>query len=239
MTEEVFDAVLVASESLIQSKKFRKVLEIMMAFGNYMNSSRRGVTYGFKLESFSRFLDTRSADKAQTLFHYIVQSVNDKFPDVKGWMDDLHQIFEAANVSMITLASDVQTLRKGIDMVLYEREKQQNNFIIYTFYTSAVHKVARLTEKFKTMEDSYSRVCELFDENPKMIEPFEFFSFFRDFIKQWKICETENKKRLKKSEPLPFVPKVITSDKNFKAVKIEGDQPAHPLLGTTSKVLRS
>merc|ERR1712167_390236 len=91
------DAVLVASESLIQSKKFRVVLEVMMAFGNYMNSARRGVTYGFKLESFSRFLDTRSADRSQTLFHYIVHTVDTKYPEANGWMEELHMLFEAAN----------------------------------------------------------------------------------------------------------------------------------------------
>ena len=33
-----------------------------------------------------------------------------------------------------------QGLKNGIDLILYEREKQQANFVIFSFYTNAVHK---------------------------------------------------------------------------------------------------
>lgn len=45
-----------------------------------------------------------------------------------------------SNSMQVTLSQDVQWMRKGIDLILYEREKQQNNFIIYNFYLNAVHK---------------------------------------------------------------------------------------------------
>lgn len=37
--------------SVTSSVRFREMLEVILAFGNYMNSSRRGITYGFKLQS--------------------------------------------------------------------------------------------------------------------------------------------------------------------------------------------
>ena len=40
-----------ASKSVVSSGHFKKVLEIILAFGNYMNSSRRGGAFGFKLQS--------------------------------------------------------------------------------------------------------------------------------------------------------------------------------------------
>lgn len=39
-------------------------------------------------------------------------------------------------VSMQTLAQDVQALRKGIDITLYEREKQSQNFVIFISYST-------------------------------------------------------------------------------------------------------
>ena len=73
------DAVLSASFSVFRSSRLKKVFEvitnlslvsydnnihsksyihlcfqIILAFGNYMNSSRRGAVYGFKLESLSK-----------------------------------------------------------------------------------------------------------------------------------------------------------------------------------------
>lgn len=45
------DAVIAASKSVMASKHLRKVLEVILAFGNYMNSSKRGGVFGFKLQS--------------------------------------------------------------------------------------------------------------------------------------------------------------------------------------------
>ena len=51
----------------------------------------------------------------------------------------------------------------GIDLILYEREKQQNNFVIYSFYINAVHKVAHLAEKFRETTEAYQAVYGNFD----------------------------------------------------------------------------
>lgn len=56
------DAVIAASKSVVSSDHLKKVLEVILAFGNYMNSSKRGGAFGFKLQS----LDVVSV-KVQTL----------------------------------------------------------------------------------------------------------------------------------------------------------------------------
>lgn len=40
-----------ASNSVKGARKFHKILELILAFGNYMNSGKRGAVYGFKLQS--------------------------------------------------------------------------------------------------------------------------------------------------------------------------------------------
>jgi formic-like protein len=55
-------------------------------------------------------------------------------------VEDIDSVREASKVSSVTLATDVQGLRNGIDLILYEREKQPNNFVIFSFYNNAVHK---------------------------------------------------------------------------------------------------
>ncbi|NWS29329.1 FMNL3 protein, partial [Polioptila caerulea] len=44
-------AIIAASVSIKSSQKLKKILEIILALGNYMNSSKRGAVYGFKLQS--------------------------------------------------------------------------------------------------------------------------------------------------------------------------------------------
>ncbi len=61
---------------------------------------------------------------------------------VVGFVEDIKSVSDAAKVSLVTLATDVQGLKNGIDLILYEREKQQTNFVIFAFYNNAVHKGA-------------------------------------------------------------------------------------------------
>ena len=50
------NAITSASLSIKNSARIKKLLEVILAFGNYLNSSKRGAAYGFKLQT----LDTVS-----------------------------------------------------------------------------------------------------------------------------------------------------------------------------------
>ena len=39
---------------------------------------------------------------------------------------------------MMTLVADVQGLRKGIDLTLFEREKQSSNYILYISFSHSL-----------------------------------------------------------------------------------------------------
>jgi len=231
------DALYRASNQLANSASFNKLLEIILAFGNYMNSAKRGSAYGFKLETFGRLMDTKSSDRTSTLLHFIVETVTQNYPNVENFMETLTTIEEASKISLVTLQTDVSGLRKGIDLILYEREKQQNNFVIYSFYINAVHKVAHLAEKFRETTEAYQAVCHLFNENPHQMEPFEFFSVFRKFMDNWKKCLKDNERRRKSAnQPKPKGFKVLTKDEfNTKFSSVSTEVAPHPILGTTSK----
>lgn len=117
--------------------------QIILAFGNYMNSSRRGAVYGFRLESLSKvkmhltlhyiekylcvalvysvqLTDTRSTyDKRQTLLHYIVHVVEKLYPHQLSFYDDL-DIDEAAKGESFCGNSDALFMR-NTHHITYER----------------------------------------------------------------------------------------------------------------------
>lgn len=64
--------------------------------GNYMNSSKRGPAYGFKLSSLDTLCDTKSADKKISLLHYIQETIRIKFPDLNNFDTELRFIEKAA-----------------------------------------------------------------------------------------------------------------------------------------------
>ena len=71
--------VLFGCREVVSSQKLRKVLEVVLAFGNFMNRGNRGNAFGFKLASLNRISDTKSStDKDMTLLHYLVKTLESK-----------------------------------------------------------------------------------------------------------------------------------------------------------------
>lgn len=85
-----------SSKSVRNSNKFKKLLEVILAFGNYLNSSKRGPAYGFKLQSLDTLVDTKSSDKRMSLLNYIVQTVKQYFPELMNFESELMYIEKAS-----------------------------------------------------------------------------------------------------------------------------------------------
>ena len=73
------EAILRASKETYSSKKLRRLLEIVLAFGNYMNRGARGNASGFKVSSLNKIMDTKSSLHRQvTLLHYLLEMLETK-----------------------------------------------------------------------------------------------------------------------------------------------------------------
>lgn len=57
----VLSALSLASKEVMQSKALTQLLEVVLAFGNYMNKGQRGNAFGFKVSSLNKLADTKSS----------------------------------------------------------------------------------------------------------------------------------------------------------------------------------
>ena len=79
---------LFACDELVNSKKLKKILEVVLAFGNIMNRGNRGNAYAFKLNSLNRVVDTKSsADRDVTLLHYVIKTLEAQVCAMHGYAD--------------------------------------------------------------------------------------------------------------------------------------------------------
>ena len=70
----LFSAVHKGSQQIVRSKKLKKLLEIVLALGNYMNRGQRGNAKGFLISSLNNMVDTKSSlNRHVTLLHYLVE----------------------------------------------------------------------------------------------------------------------------------------------------------------------
>ncbi|VDL31359.1 unnamed protein product [Hymenolepis diminuta] len=190
-------AVYMASLNLKKSEKFKRLLELVLAFGNYMNSCRRGVAYGFRLQSLEILLDTKTPDKQTTLLHFLVETVEEKFPDLVNFYDDLDGITAASRVPMEALTSDVQAVVSGMteaDKELIATGPGAPQRLV-NFIRDQSPRVSELQTKAETARNIFAQTTEWFGEALNKPSPETFFTCVVKFIQQFKKVQTELEKR--------------------------------------------
>ncbi|XP_066220004.1 formin-like protein 1 isoform X3 [Saccopteryx leptura] len=185
------NAVIAASMSIKSSDKLRQILEIVLAFGNYMNSSKRGAAYGFRLQSLDALLEMKSTDRKQTLLHYLVKVITEKYPQLTGFHSELHFLDKAGSVSLDSVLADVRSLQRGLELTQREFVRQDDCVVLKEFLRANSPTMDKLLADSKTAQEAYESVVEYFGENPKTTSPSMFFSLFGRFIKAYKKAEQE------------------------------------------------
>lgn len=145
MLQQIY-AIIAGSNSVKSSKKFRSLLEVILAFGNYLNSYKRGPAYGFKLQSLDTLLDTKSTDKKICLLHYIVATIRQKFPELLNFESELFSIEKSSQVSLENVVTDVHELEKGMEAVKKEYElrgKGPHNHVLKDFLSNSEDKLKK------------------------------------------------------------------------------------------------
>ncbi|XP_070249430.1 formin-like protein 1 isoform X4 [Myotis yumanensis] len=185
------NAVIAASMSIKSSDKLRQILEIVLAFGNYMNSSKRGAAYGFRLQSLDALLEMKSTDRKQTLLHYLVKVIAEKYPQLTGFHSDLHFLDKAGSVSLDSILGDVRALQRGLELTQREFVRQDDCVVLKEFLRANSPTMDKLLADSKTAQEAYDSVVEYFGENPKTTSPSMFFTLFSRFVKAYKKAEQE------------------------------------------------
>nr|XP_025963698.1 formin-like protein 1 [Dromaius novaehollandiae] len=185
------NAIIAASMSLKSSTKLRNILEIVLAFGNYMNSSKRGAAYGFRLQSLDALLEMKSTDRKQTLLHYLVRVITEKYPELTGFHTELHFLDKAGTVSLDGVLQDVRSLQQGMELTRKEFMRQDDSPVLKDFLKANSEVMEKLQADSKTAKEAYESAVEYFGENPKTSPPTTFFPMFARFIKAYKKAEQD------------------------------------------------
>ncbi|KAG5837959.1 hypothetical protein ANANG_G00218650 [Anguilla anguilla] len=195
------NAIIAASASVKSSPKLKRVLEIILALGNYMNSSRRGSVYGFKLQSLDLLLDTKSTDRKMTLLHYIALIVKEKYSDLANFYNELHFVDKAAAVSLENVLLDVRELGKGMDLIRKECSLHDHP-VLKGFLHSSDPQLDKVQKDAKTAEEAFNDVVNYFGESAKTTPPSVFFPVFVRFIRAYKEAVEDNEQKKKQEEAM-------------------------------------
>ncbi|KAK7483514.1 hypothetical protein BaRGS_00025188 [Batillaria attramentaria] len=201
------EAVHEACKEVFRSRKLKRLLELVLACGNYMNKGQRGNALGFQPASLNKMLDTRSSHSKQvTLLHYVVDTLEKKFVDVMKLEDDLPHVRDAAKVNFKDLDQEINSLRKGLQDIEKEVEYFKNKFastpgdrfvtVMQDFCTVVSYSFTEVEEAYAEMKQKYDSVLKAFCEDSKQVQPDVFFGIFDTFLTSFGDMKKEREKRL-------------------------------------------
>ncbi|KAF6027251.1 FMNL2 [Bugula neritina] len=191
-----------ASKSLMSSEKIKRMLEIILAYGNYINSQRQGGAFGFKLQSLDALEHVKTSDKKQSLLHYIAATVTAKYPQVESFPKDLISLDKASSIAVDQLQADIAELEKGMALVTKEYQTRSAKNILTRAATVLGEFIDRtegiihsIKKEFEEAKEAYEKAVTYYGEQPSQTSPQTFFGTFLRFISSYKKAAEDNVKR--------------------------------------------
>ncbi|RXG62063.1 Disheveled-associated activator of morphogenesis 2 [Armadillidium vulgare] len=211
-SEPKVSAVTSAAKEVAGSKRLKRILELVLALGNYMNKGPRGSAYGFRISSLNKIGDVRAtSDRNLTLLHYIVKICSQQWPDLLQLDKDIPTVHAAAKVNLSELQKEINSLSEGLSYI--EREiiwhRAQGSaapkgdrfrMAMAEFSGVAVEKLSSLQTQFKEMNSQFEKVARLFGEDPKSAQPEDLFGTFDVFLEAFKDAQKDLENTRKKEE---------------------------------------
>nr|XP_039255613.1 uncharacterized protein LOC120332437 [Styela clava]XP_039255614.1 uncharacterized protein LOC120332437 [Styela clava] len=192
-----------ASIELRKSKKLAKILEFVLAMGNYMNRGHTRISKatGFKIQFLADMDSTKTSDNKLTFLHILARAVYSKFPELCNFSQDLKDVRPASRVVYPIVFQELQDMRSEwveirdrmpealTKQVRGDRFKQaMENFLVMS--NGALKSLEMLLAA--TMKE-FHKTARYFGENAKNVSMQQFFSIFGEFIAKFEKADHEIK----------------------------------------------
>eukprot|EP00076_Gallus_gallus_P045457 XP_025010995.1 delphilin isoform X1 [Gallus gallus] len=201
-TEEIkasYECICKASLELKSSKKLAKILEFVLAMGNYLNNGqpKTSKTTGFKINFLTELNTTKTVDGKSTFLHILAKSLSQHFPELLGFAKDLPTVPLAAKVNQRTLTADLKDLHttiSDIQMACHSMPATAEDrfaIVMTSFLESAQPAMRSLDDLQHRAMEEFSKVLSFFGEDSKMTTSEAFFGIFAEFMSKFERALTD------------------------------------------------
>jgi len=186
-----------AIAKLMSSHSLRKVLEIVLAIGNYMNGgTRNGGKYGFRLSTLNKLRSTKSSDTKTTLLYYMVVLMETHYASAMQFGTELSNMAAATRVELAFLKQDVSSIMKQCRAITASlksvpaKPEDAYNRVMSKFITAATKTSAKLQERINMVTTSVVELAMFYGEPPKT-DLEEIIKIFYNFGKDYQVTYDE------------------------------------------------
>uniref|UniRef100_A0A8C8MLC6 Disheveled-associated activator of morphogenesis 1 n=1 Tax=Oncorhynchus tshawytscha TaxID=74940 RepID=A0A8C8MLC6_ONCTS len=201
-----------ASKEMLQSRNLKQLLEVVLAFGNYMNKGQRGNAYGFKVSSLNKIADTKSSiDKNITLLHYLITILEQKYPKVAVFQEELQKLLLRMTESeppithththyrycLINLSCFHELdFQRGLPQVSGDKFVS----VVSHFITVASFSFSEVDDSLTEAKELFLKAVQHFGEDATRMQPDEFFGIFDQFLQAFADAKQENENMRRRKE---------------------------------------
>uniref|UniRef100_A0A8D1JPZ0 Dishevelled associated activator of morphosis 2 n=1 Tax=Sus scrofa TaxID=9823 RepID=A0A8D1JPZ0_PIG len=170
------EAILLASRELIRSKRLARMLEVILAIGNFMNKGQRGGAYGFRVASLNKIADTKSSI--------------DSLAELEKEVGNLRRGLRAVEVE---LEYQKRQVREPNDKFVP---------VMSDFITVSSFSFSELEDQLNEARAKFSKALTHFGEHDSKMQPDEFFGIFDTFLQAFSEArqDLETMRRRKEEE---------------------------------------
>lgn len=196
-------AATVACGEMKSNKKFAKILELILLFGNYMNTgSKNEAAFGFEISFLTKLSGTKDYENKQTLLHYIAEIVETRFPEILNFYEDLSVVDKASRVSLDNIQKTMRQMQsslKNLESDLLNSKVPQSEDDKFTevlgqFAIETRQQVEVMGKMQIQMENLFKDLSEFYCFDPIKYTMEEFFSDIKTFKDSFKNAYLENVK---------------------------------------------
>jgi len=192
------DACVTSIKAIGDSTGLRKVMEIALMLGNFLNQGTpgKGVVQGFQLETLNKFKNTKAADNKSTLLHFLVKSVQSKAPQARAFVEELKLVDDASKVELQQVAGELARMTTALKQIDNECKKTDINAngdrfgaVMREFHDASLPLVQAMNEEVKSLEDEALKVIKFFGEDPESMKMADLLRLFAEFARDWTQAE--------------------------------------------------
>ncbi|XP_031700029.1 delphilin isoform X6 [Anarrhichthys ocellatus] len=194
-----YDYIYKASVELKSSKKLAKILEFVLAMGNYLNNGqpKSHKTTSFKINFLTELSTTKTVDGKSTFLHILAKSLCQHFPELLNFSRDLTTVPLAAKVNQRAITAELSDLNSTIldirKACLMIPPTSEDHFAsVMSSFMENSHPAIQSLESLQTQAmEEFSKVASFFGEDSKSANTESFFAIFAEFISKFERALTE------------------------------------------------
>ncbi|XP_043959036.1 delphilin isoform X2 [Gambusia affinis] len=211
------DYIYKASVELKSSRKLAKILEFVLAMGNYLNNGqpKSHRTTSFKINFLTELSTTKTVDGKSTFLHILAKSLSQHFPELLSFPRELPTVPLAAKVNQRAVTTELSELHATAQDIRTACQKLQatadDHFAsVMSSFLENSHPALQSLESLQSRAMAeFSKVASFFGEDSRSTSTDSFFAIFAEFMSKFEraLSETqspENPRSPRLSSPLAW-----------------------------------